>query len=354
MLPHFNKIHNKFKLNGVRYNNNTLREAAYDFIKEGLPYQKVIGNFLMDWLNNKDFIKVTTSGSTGNPKVLSIKKQSMVYSAIATGNFFGLTPGNSALHCLPTEFIAGKMMLVRALILGLELDLIQPNSHPLASVNKPYDFCAMVPLQLQNSIPLLKHIKTLIVGGAAVSKKIKDNIQDSSCDIYATYGMTETVSHIAVKKLNNGIHECYQLFPEIHISIDKRDCLVINAPKLIETPVITNDVIELCTDTSFKLLGRIDNVINSGGVKLFPEQIEKKLARVIQQPFFVASKKNDSLGEHLILVIEGNCNIDNLSQSIKDFDVLNKFEIPKEILSVPQFVFTNSGKIKREQTLELI
>ena len=145
--------------------------SNYDFIKEGLPYQKVIGNFLMDWLNNKDFIKVTTSGSTGNPKVLSIKKQSMVYSAIATGNFFGLTPGNSALHCLPTEFIAGKMMLVRALILGLELDLIQPNSHPLASVNKPYDFCAMVPLQLQNSIPLLKHIKTLIVGGATVSKK---------------------------------------------------------------------------------------------------------------------------------------------------------------------------------------
>jgi len=354
MIPNFDKIHNRFKLNGEHYDHDILKEVAYDFIKEGLPYQKVVGDFLLDWLNDKDFIFVTTSGSTGSPKQLAIKKQSMVHSALATGNYFGLTPGDTALHCLPAKHIAGKMMLVRAMILGLELDLIEPNVQPLLSIDKPYDFCAMVPLQLQNSINTLKHIKTLIVGGAPVSSKLQNKIQDVKCDIYATYGMTETVTHIAVKKLNHDSQDCYEVLENISISKDDRDCLIISAPKLTDNPVITNDIIELCSDNSFKLLGRIDNVINSGGVKLFPEQIEEKLAEVIQQPFFVASKKDDFLGESLILVIEGQGNINTFKDSIKNLPNVTKYEIPKEIFSVPQFITTNSGKLQRKQTLELL
>ncbi|TJY34007.1 AMP-binding protein [Pontimicrobium aquaticum] len=365
MIPHFNKIHNRFKLNGEHYNQDVLKEVAADYIKEGEPYQKVIGDFLLDWLNNKDDIKVTTSGSTGSPKLLALKKQSMVHSALATGDYFGLAPGDTALHCLPTGFIAGKMMLVRALILGLELDIVEPSAQPLAFTSKPYDFCAMVPLQLQQSITQLNYIKTLIVGGALVTQKLQNQIQDTSCHVYATYGMTETVTHIAVKKLNNvpslrggttkqSVEEAFKILPNISIETDERDCLVINAPRLTEHPVVTNDIVELTSKNSFKLLGRVDNVINSGGVKLFPEQIEEKLAQVIETPFFVASKKNDSLGESLILVVEGLPNTDHLKTAIKGIKNLDKYEIPKEILSVPQFVTTASGKLQRKLTLELL
>ena len=354
MIPSFNKIHNHFKLNGSYYNQETLKDVAYDYIKEGLPYQKTIGDFLLDWLDDNEAISVTTSGSTGAPKLVSIKKQSMVHSALATGDYFGLRPHNTALHCLPTEFIAGKMMLVRALILGLEIDIVEPNSQPLTFVNKTYDFCAMVPLQLQNSIDKLNKVKTLIVGGATVSNKLQNKIQDTSCNIYATYGMTETITHIAVKKLNNIPEDCYKTLPGIKISNDSRGCLVINAPQLTDASVVTNDIIELCPTNGFKLLGRIDNVINSGGVKLFPELIEKKLSEIIDEPFFVASKKDESLGESLILVIEGQPEIENLKVSIKKLDNLDKFEVPKKIFCLPQFVTTNSGKLQRKQTLELL
>lgn len=361
MVPHFNKIHNRFKLNGEHYNQNTLKQVACDYIKEGLPYQKVIGDFLLDWLNDKDVVSVTTSGSTGNPKLLTLKKQSMVHSALATGDFFSLKPGNTALHCLPAKFIAGKMMLVRALILGLELDLVEPNSQPLLSNKKAYGFCAMVPLQLQNSINQLSSIKSLIVGGAEVSSKLQENLQNTNCDIYETYGMTETVTHIAVKKLNNFMSlregttkQSFKTLPNINIKKDNRDCLVISAPKLTDEDIVTNDIVELYSEDSFKLLGRIDNVINSGGVKLFPEQIEKKLSKIIDEPFFVASKKDHSLGESLILVVEGLVDSVVLKKAIKNLKNLDTYEIPKEIFSIPQFVTTNSGKLQRKQTLELL
>ena len=354
MIPEFYKIHNRFKLNGEHYDYDTLREVAYDFVKEGLPYEKVIGDFLLDWLNASDTISVTTSGSTGHPKLLSVKKQSMVHSALATGNYFNLAPSDTTLHCLPTEFIAGKMVLVRAIILGLELDIVEPSSQPLSFVNKMYDFCAMVPLQLQNSIDELQNIKTLIVGGASVSKKLKNKVQETTCHIFATYGMTETVTHIAAKKLNHNPQDCYEVFEDITISKDDRDCLIINAPMLTDVPVVTNDIVELCSPNSFKLLGRIDNVINSGGVKLFPEQIEKKLSQLIDTSFFVASKKDDSLGESLILVIEGQPDIDSLETSIKNLTSLNTYEIPKEIFGIPKFATTNSGKLQRKETLELL
>jgi O-succinylbenzoic acid--CoA ligase len=365
MIPSFDKIHNKFKLNGEHYDQSTLKEVACDFIKEGLPFQKVIGDFLLDWLNDKDAISVSTSGSTGTPKLLALKKQSMVHSALATGDYFGLAPGNTALHCLPTGFIAGKMMLVRALILGLELDLVEPSAQPLLYIDKPYDFCAMVPLQLQNSINQLRDIKTLIVGGAAVSNKLQNKIQETSCDIYATYGMTETITHIAVKKLNNFSSlggsttkqpddETFETLPNISISKDDRECLVINAPQLTDVPVVTNDIIELCSKNSFKLLGRIDNVINSGGIKLFPEHIEKKLSEIINVSFFLAAKKDDSLGECLILVIEGSYDIEHITETIKKLPNLNAYEIPKQIFCIPQFAKTNSGKLLRKQTLHLL
>ncbi|NOY48073.1 MAG: AMP-binding protein, partial [Chlorobi bacterium] len=203
MVPSFTKIHNKFKFNNTHFNADTLKEVAYSFVKEGEWYQKHIGSFLLDWLDSNDYVFVKTSGSTGKPKQISLQKQAMVASAIATGDYFNIKPGSKALHCLSSEFIAGKMMLVRAMILGLEIDVVKPKSNPLEKITKHYDFCAMVPLQLENSIDRLHKISALIVGGASVSNALQIQLQDIPCKVYATYGMTETITHIAVKKLNH-------------------------------------------------------------------------------------------------------------------------------------------------------
>lgn len=354
MTPNYKNVHLKFKLDNLNYKYEDLMEVAYSYVKEGLPYQQELGNFLLDWLDDKDYVIVKTSGSTGKPKKVNIKKQSMVNSAIATGDFFDLKPGDKVLHCLPSNFIAGKMMIVRAIVLGLELDMVQPATLPLIDYEKDYVFSAFTPMQLKNFAKYLKNIKTVIVGGGRVSNTIIDLIKDKKPNIYETYGMTETVSHIAVKKLNNFSGEeaekYFTTLPEISVSKDERGCLVIDAPKLSDDKIVTNDIVEVKSDSSFEWLGRYDNVVNSGGIKLFPEQIESKLQDKIKGEFFITSKEDDTLGEKLILVIEGNKrDIDN---SI--FDDLDKYEKPKEIHAISKFIETTSGKIHRRKTLEAL
>ena len=354
MTPNYTNVHRKFKLDGLSYKYNDLMEIAYSYVKEGLSYQQELGNFLLDWLDAKDYVIVKTSGSTGRPKKIKIKKQAMVNSAIATGDFFNLKPGSKILHCLPSNFIAGKMMIVRAIILGLELDMVEPAVQPLIDYEKDYEFCAFTPMQLKFFAKYLKNIKTVIVGGGRVSKSIVDLIKDKKPNVYETYGMTETVSHIAIKKLNNfngQVGETYfTTLPEIIVSKDERGCLVIDAPNLANDKIVTNDIVNIISDKSFEWLGRFDNVVNSGGIKLFPEQIESKLQDKINGEFFLASRPDDTLGEKLILVIESKSN--HLDESI--FDGLDKYEKPKEIHAIPRFKETKSGKIHRKKTLEAL
>ena len=358
MVPKYYKIHNRFKLNNNTYQFSDLKEVAYSLVKEGQPFEKVIGDFLIDWLDGKDHIFVQTSGSTGIPKTIKLSKQAMVYSAIATGDFFKLKPGDKALHCLPTNFIAGKMMLVRAMILGLELDLTQPTSQPIFDYDKPYDFCAMVSMQLQKTMLYCDNIKTIIVGGAPVSKAIIDAIQQVRSNIYETYGMTETITHVALKKLNNfkassqneESQALFQTLPNITISQDSRGCLCIEAPNLVSESIVTNDVVKIYSESTFQWLGRYDNVINSGGIKLFPEQIEAKLSDKISNRFFIAKETDDQLGEHVILVLE---NQDNTLND-KVFENLQRFEIPKKVYVVKKFKETPNGKIQRDETLKVL
>lgn len=353
MIPNFRLVHNKFKLNNFHYSHEMLNDVAYSFIKEGRDYEKKLGHFLLDWLDSKDIINVKTSGSTGQPKIISLKKQAMVYSAIATGNYFKLKPGDSSLLCLSTTYIAGKMMVIRAIILGLSLDLVNPNSEPFKFINKNYDFVAMVPLQLY-SLKKYNKIRTIIVGGAKVSELLLEAIQDSESAIYATYGMTETATHIAVKKLNSNkycdANNKFNVLPNIKISKDERDCLVIDAPYLSSNPIITNDIIKLHIDGSFELLGRFDNVINSGGIKIYPEQIEKTLTSYIETDYFIAALNNELLGEELVLFIEGH----ERELPSDTFDNLQKFEAPKRIVFIESFIRTPTGKINRMLSVKLI
>ena len=352
------KIHNDFRLNGNSYTVEELKEVAYSLIKEGEPFELKIGDFLIDWLDGKPTVEVLTSGSTGAPKKIKLRKKNMVNSAKATGLFFNLVPKNKALLCLPADYIAGKMMLVRAMVLGLELDCVTPSSNPLQPEAGQYDFCAMVPLQAENSVGALSKVKILIVGGAPVSieQKAKFQAQIVKTEIFETYGMTETITHIALKRISPASSEKqnFKTLPDVKISIDKRDCLIIHAPLIAEGPIVTNDIVKLESDTEFKWLGRFDNVINSGGVKLFPEQIEAKLAPLIQQRFFVSGLQDDTLGQRLVLIVEGDANTNQLLGQVKMLKSLQKFEIPKEVLTISEFQETGSGKILRDATTSML
>ncbi|WP_179353570.1 AMP-binding protein [Winogradskyella vidalii] len=357
MTPTFDKVHNRFKFNGLHFSHEELKEVAYSLIKEGQPYEKVTGDFLIDWLNHKDYLIVTTSGSTGSPKQIKLQKQAMVNSAIATGNYFGLEPGDKALHCLPSHFIAGKMMFVRALVLGLEIDFVEPTAHPVFDYEKSYDFCAMIPLQVKHTINHIHNMKTIIVGGSKVTKPLLEQIKNSKPKFYETYGMTETVTHVALRSLESksGDQESYfNALENIKFEVDERSCLVIHAPNLVaEETLVTNDIVDLASETSFKLLGRFDNVINSGGVKLFPEQIEEKLQPIIDERFILAGQDDAELGEKLILIIENpRDSIESINNRIKHLKGLSKFDVPKAIYTTSQFVETVNGKIQRDKTIK--
>lgn len=348
MTPTFDKVHNKFKFNGLHFDRDALKEVAYSFIKEGEPFEKEMGDFLLEWTNDRPLVEVRTSGSTGAPKIVSIKKEAMVASAIATGNFFNLEPGDTCLHCLPTHFIAGKMMLVRAMILGLELTTVEPLSQPNFDVDKTFDFCAMVPLQLENSLNATKNIKKLIVGGAAVPKSLVTAVQKLKTEVYETYGMTETITHIAAKRLNGKNKSKYfTTLPGVLVTQDERNCLVIKAPYLSSEPVITNDIVELISEHEFKWLGRADFVINVGGVKVHPEEIESKLRDHFQSRIIITSEHDSKLGEHVVMIVES----EPFEISKEIFNDLEKFEVPKNVYFIPKFVEKTPGKIQILETL---
>jgi len=346
------EIHHQFKLNGIPFDKEGLKEVGYSLVKEGDSYEHPIGDFLLDWCNDSTVVSVRTSGSTGKPKHLELQKKYMVNSALATGEFFNLQPGDSVLHSLPTEFIAGKMMLVRAMVLGLEIDYVEPTSSPLDFISKTYDFCAMVPLQLSNSLGKLDKVKTLIVGGAPMSTLLREQVQNKRIRVYETYGMTETITHVAIKAINHPKENNFKTLQGVTLSTDKRNCLVIDAPQISDRPVVTNDVVNLISETEFDWLGRFDSIINSGGVKLIPEQIEAKLAKVIENRFFVAGLPDEKLGQRMVLVVEGEIDQETLFGKIKAISKLEKFEIPKRIFALPRFSETANGKILRKETLQ--
>lgn len=304
-----------------------------------------VNQFISGWYSPKDKIEFQTSGSTGKPKSISVKKEWMKNSAHLTGNTFGLKEGDSALLCMPMKYVAGKMMVVRSLELGLDLKVVEPSSSPLKNIDDQIDFAAMVPFQLEKSLNDLDKVKMLIVGGGKVNTQLVEKLQFVSTQIYETYGMTETITHVAIKPLNGpNKSDVFQALDGIHFEIDKRDCLIIHAPTIHPDSIVTNDIIELIDKKTFRWLGRFDNVINSGGVKIIPEVVEEKLAKEIpDRRFFLTGKSDHLLGEKVALVVEG--------EKIKiSMESLGEYEKPKEIYFVPEFVETESGKLNRVET----
>ena len=307
--------------------------------------------FIADWYSEQTTIAVKTSGSTGIPKTILHSKKHMIASAIATGEYLGLAKGDSALLCLSTDTIGGKMMIVRALVLELDLYISDVNSSPLDKIDRPINFAAMVPMQVATSIAkkptCLDSIDILIIGGAPISGSLEAQLQDYNCRCFHTFGMTETISHIALRSLNQPKEEDFKIVPITTISTDNEQQLIISAPHLGITQLRTNDIVKLTADDRFKWLGRSDFVINSGGVKLHPEVVESSLSTMISAPFFVSGLPDPLLGKKLVLHIEGSG-----SYQKSDFtSLLENIQTPKEVYYYEQFEYTQSGKIDRISTL---
>ncbi|MEM0517307.1 MULTISPECIES: AMP-binding protein [Aequorivita] len=348
-------LHSKFRLNGQAFaSSDVLLKYAKQLVETGKDNESAIGKFIVEWLDENNFITVKTSGSTGSPKEIKIQKKHVNNSAEATVNYFNLKESTKALLCLPAEYIAGKMMLVRAMIVGWDLHTAAPGKNPLEYQDSDFDFSAMVPYQVFHSLENLRKVKMLIVGGGAVSAELEQQLQNVNTSIFATYGMTETISHIAVRPINGKEKSAvFSALPKVGFLQTENGCLQIHAPEISEELVVTNDVVELISPTSFKFLGRIDNVINTGGVKVYPEMIEEKLSLYINKPFFIASEKDDALGERIILVVESERQLQFEDYS-DAFGKLSTYEKPKKIYATPEFVYTETEKIKRTAVLDML
>ncbi|MCJ8155142.1 long-chain fatty acid--CoA ligase [Chryseobacterium sp. SSA4.19] len=313
--------------------------------------------FLEEWFSDNDTVKVQTSGSTGIPKIFDIEKSKMISSAEMTCNFLGLKEGNTALICLPVEYISGKMMIVRSIVRKLKLMIVDPSVKPLRELNGKINFCAMTPLQVENSMDKLFLIKNLIIGGAAVSESLRkaifnNDLPDSNL-IFETYGMSETLSHIALKQVFPEPEDYFTVFNEVKISKDDRGCLAIFAPALNDEVLQTNDLVEIRSGNQFRFLGRIDHVINSGGAKIFPEQLEALVKKRISNEVVFLGMEDDTLGQKLVLVIEG-AKSQEIIKKIWEIPFEKKFHKPKEIIFVEKIPRTPNGKISRIELKKIL
>ena len=315
-----------------------------------------IYRFILDFLDDSEYILQKTSGTTGSPKIIKLSKQALFESAKRTATFFQLKESDRAVLCLPINYIAGKMMVVRALYAGLNLITIEPSGTPDFSGLRKIDFCAMVPMQAANLIKqnLWPPLKTLILGGAETNSDLIKQLQLVNTAVFETYGMAETCSHIALKKLNGlNSEDCFTALPDINLSIDERACLIINAP-FLSTEIRTNDSVELVSKNKFKWLGRFDNVINSGGIKIQPEELEKQIQEILQIPCAIIGIADELLGQKIALILETEKEIDSAHLFSQLVPHINKKFLPKSITYIKKLPRNPSFKIDRIKLKELI
>lgn len=346
------------KLNGIKYNRENLADLHFTDEPED-SWRNAIYHFLVNWFDDSDFILAQTSGSTGKPKEIHLRKAAMMNSARMTNHFFRLNATSTVLLCMPATYIAGKMMLVRALVSGFNLLAVEPSANPFENLNTSIDFTAITPYQLFHSAESLhsKLVQKIIVGGGPVTNKLEKLASEIPSALYETYGMTETCSHIALRRFNGAEKsDFFTILNGVNIHKDERECLVITAPHLLDDEIKTNDIVELIDPKSFRWLGRADAVINSGGIKIHPEQVEKKLDGIIPTSYFITSLPDELLENKVVLVIESDTYSSEKELSlINEFGIkLGKYELPKQILYIPEFVYSESNKVLKIDTLNKV
>lgn len=312
---------------------------------------KEVQDVILEWRSKADFISAKTSGSTGVPKVIQLEKSQVQASAQLTASTFGIKQGDTVLHNLPIQFIAGKVMLIRALVNDWNVIYVEPAVNlelPEASI----DFAAFTPLQLSALIQFqfdrLNRISTMIIGGGEVSSDLKKQVQMLSGRVFATYGMTETITHVAWADLKDKENlTWFTPLDGVTISISAESTLIIQAAHLRDRLFHTNDIVEINRQGRFRILGRVDFIINSGGMKVNPAQLETELHSIISSPFFIGGKKDTVLGQRVVLFVEGRISND-LQEKIKTF-FGDRVDRPREICEVEHFEYTPTGKLIRKE-----
>lgn len=319
-----------------------------------------IKEFLEEWNNDSPYVEVKTSGSTGEPKRMMVEKKRMLNSAKITCDFLGLHEGDTALLCMSLDFIAGKMMVVRSIERGLRLITVEPSGHPLATFNSSlftFHFSAMVPIQVYNSLQVpeekerLMRIRHLIIGGGAIDEAMEAELRGFPNAVWSTYGMTETLSHIALRRISGAeASDWYTPFPSVEISQNDEGCLIINAPLVCAETLVTNDIVEITPDNRFRILGRKDNVICSGGIKIQAEEIERELKPYVRVPYIITKRKDEKFGEIVVLLTEGST---EEAKAICEKH-LPKYHQPKAYVHTDQIPLTETGKPARHKAMDIV
>jgi len=344
------------KLNGATYNRTNLEQLHFQDEPDD-SWRNAIYHFLKNWFDDAEFILAQTSGSTGKPKSIQLSKTSMENSARMTNQFFRLTSECTALLCLPASYIAAKMMLVRALVGGFNLITVEPTANPFENLEREIDFTAITPYQLSHSAESLqtKQVRKIIVGGSPVTGQLEKLAESIPAALYETYGMTETCSHVALRRFN-GMEKSdfFTVLDGVIIRQDERECLAIKAPHLLADEIQTNDMVDLIGTQSFRWLGRADSTINSGGVKIHPEQVEKKLEGIIPSSYFITSLPDELLGQKVVLLIESQAYSNDKEEEliVRMKVLLDKYELPKQLLYLSTFVYSSGNKVLRKESLE--
>lgn len=307
-------------------------------------------SFVEEWFSDSPTVSLHTSGSTGKPKLIVAEKSRMVASAQMTIDYLGLKPNDTALLCMSTSYIAGKMMVVRAIVGDLDLLVGDVSSDPLANETRHIDFAAMVPMQVFNSVAnhrdRFENIGKVIIGGGAIDVRLEQTLASFNNEIFATYGMTETLSHVAMRRVNGvGMSDCFSPMDGVTLSSDTDGCLRIEAPHLCAETLQTNDIVDFKDDGAFRIIGRKDNVVCSGGIKIQVEEVEKKIAGLVECMFAVGSVADEKLGRRLVMVSETDVDPDTRVAIEKS---LPKYWKPKSYIVMP-VPMTSSSKIARKQ-----
>ena len=315
-----------------------------------------LDEFLEEWNNPSPDVHVQTSGSTGAPKPMLVEKRRMLASARITCDFLGLRSGDTALLCMSLDYIAGKMMVVRSIERGLKLISVEPSGHPLSNVEY-VDFAAMVPMQVYNSLQVpeererLMRIRHLIIGGGAIDDQMAAELRTFPNAVWSTYGMTETLSHIALRRISGpDASEWYTPFPSVRVTHNDEGCLVINAPEVCEETLVTNDIVEFSSDHSkFRIIGRRDNVICSGGIKIQIEKVERHLRPHLHVPYLLTKRHDPKFGEVAVLLTEGS--VEEAREVCQR--MLSKYHQPRYYLHVARIPLTETGKPARQEAIRL-
>jgi O-succinylbenzoic acid--CoA ligase len=337
------------KYRGIRLNDQFIASNDLSQTKGKDQFESDVISFCREIFDNSESISIQTSGSTGAPKSLTFQKSALIQSASATNDCFSLDSRSKALLSLPLNYVAAKLMVVRAIIGEYNLATVTPTSNPLKELKEPISFIPMTPHQVKSvlteSPQAFDKVAIVLLGGGEVSIELRSQLPKLNAGFYAGFGMAETLTHFALSKIGEKTETTYKALPDVTIDADERGCLLINRPGITKGSLVTNDLIEL-TEDGFKWLGRVDNLINSGGVKIIPEEVEKLLKSKIDSAFFVSGIPDSSLGQQVALFIEGHEGTD-LNQTTFP----NAYHRPKKTINLKSFLYTESGKIRRKETV---